>query len=199
MKQLQYNDLINFITNFIEFEDNEEEIKKNHPEFEDADDFDDIFNLEIRKESYKELFSGFLNWNPILQRYLKNKSEEEPSNDYSKVYYVLINYFDINSEEHLVAQSSYIHINSESDWIDPGYGNQISEEIARKGRLDVLHIVTHQFLTTMASVDYSYLHFLITEHLDNVDPAFPERRTMILYSDYYNPDYVEEEVEFDEE
>jgi hypothetical protein len=197
MKQLQYDDLINFITNFIEFEDNEEEIKKNHPEFEDADDFDDIFNLEIRKESYKELFSGFLNWNPTLLKYLNSKGEA----DYSRVYYVFIKFFDKNSEERLVAQASYLHINSDSDSIDPGYCNQICEEIARKGRLDVLHIVTHQFLTTMASVDYSYLHFLITEHLENVDPAFPERKTMILEADYYDPDYVEEEVEyeFDEE
>jgi hypothetical protein len=197
MKQLQYNDLINFITNFIEFEDNEEEIKEKHPEFEDADDFEDIFSIEIRKDSYKELFSNFLNWNPTLLKYLNCKGEA----DYSRVYYVYINFFDKNSEERLVAQSSYLHINSNSDSIDPGYCNQICEEIASKGRLDVVHTVTQDFLDMMAGHDYSYLHFLITEHLENVDPAFPERKTMILEADYYNSEYVpdDDEPNFEEE
>ena len=201
MKQLQYNDLINFITNFIEFEDNEEEIKKKHPEFEDADDFEEVFSIEIRKDSYKELFSNFLKWNPTFLEYLKEKSEDDTSNDYSKVYYVLISYFDKNSEEYLMAQSSYLHINSSSDSIDPGYCNQISEEIASKGRLDVVHTVTQDFLDMMAGEDYSYLHFLITEHLENVDPAFPERKTMILEADYYDPEYVpdDDEPDFEEE
>ncbi len=117
------------------------------------------------------------------------------------MYYVLINFFDKNSEEHLVAQSSYLHINSDSDWIDPGFGNQTIEEIASKGRLDVIHMVTQDFLYIMAGHDYSYLHFLITEHLENVDPAFPERKTMILEADYYDTDFVpdEDDYQIDEE
>ncbi len=82
MKQLQYNDLINFITNFIEFEDKEEEIKQKYPEFENVNDFEEIFSNEIRKESYKELFSNFLNWNPTFLEYLKDRSEDDISNDY---------------------------------------------------------------------------------------------------------------------
>ena len=190
MQKLQYKDLVNFITKYIQFEDKEDKIKSKHPEFESADSFEEIFTIELHKDSYKELFTNFLDWNSDLLAFLKNKSEEDPSLDYSIVYYVLINYFDKNSEEYLFSQVSYIFINSSSDWIDPGYVNQISEEVASKGRLDVIHIIAHDFLEIMASEDYEYLHFLITEHLENVDPAFPDRKQLILNSDYYDPDFV---------
>ena len=72
--------------------------------------------MEIHKDSYNELFSKFLNWNPSLLEYLKSKGEA----DCSKVYYAFIKYFDKNSEERLVAQSSYLYIKSDSEWIDPG-------------------------------------------------------------------------------
>ena len=44
MKESLYENLINFFTNFIDFDYNEEEIKENHPEFEDANDFEEIFS-----------------------------------------------------------------------------------------------------------------------------------------------------------
>ncbi len=74
------------------------------------------------------------------------------------------------------------------------------EEIGSKGRLDIIHIIAHDFLETMASEDYEYLHFLITEHLENVDPAFPDRKQLILNSDYYDPDFIiEEDSQFEDD
>jgi hypothetical protein len=102
----------------------------------------------------------------------------------------LIDYFNKNTEEYLVSQAGYLTLNSSSDSIDPGYCNKISEEIASKGRLDVLHTYAEDFLFEMAGVDYGYLHFLIQEHKANVDPAFPDRLEMILKSDYYDPEFI---------
>ena len=60
MQKLQYKDLINFITNYIQFEDREDKIKAEHPEFESADSFEEIITIEVHKDSYKELFTNFL-------------------------------------------------------------------------------------------------------------------------------------------
>jgi len=192
MKQNTFEDLVKIISSFRNFEKNEDKIIEEYPEYEFADSFEEIFEYEIRKESYKELLSKFLEWNSELIIELQQmKSEDENLYfDYSCVYYSLINYFDKNTEEYLVSQAGYLTINSVSDSIDPGYCNQISEEIAAQGRLDVLHIYAKEFLIEMSYTDYGYLHFLIEEHKANVDPAYGDRLEMILKSDYYNPDFI---------
>jgi hypothetical protein len=192
MKQNNLEDLIKFIRKFQYFEKNEEKIKNDYPEFEFADSFQEIFADEIRKDSYKELISNFLDWNSDLIReiFQMSSTNENRFFDYSSIYYEFIDYFNKNTEEYLVSQAGYLTLNTVSESIDPGYCNQISEEIASKGRLDVLHIYAEDFLIEMAGVDYGYLHFLIQEHKANVDPAFPDRLEMILKSDYYDPEFI---------
>jgi hypothetical protein len=192
MKQNNLEDLIKFIRKFQYFEENEEKIKNDYPEYEFADSFQEIFANEIRKDSYKELLSNFLDWNSDLIReiFQMRSTDENRFFDYSSIYYELIDYFNKNTEEYLVSQAGYLTLNSSSDSIDPWYCNKISEEIASKGRLDVLHKYSEDFLIEMAGVDYGYLHFLIQEHKANVDPAFPDRLEMILKSDYYDPEFI---------
>jgi hypothetical protein len=192
MEQNTFEDLIKIIRNFRFFDENDKKIKEEYPEYEFADSFEDIFEYEIKKESYKEFLSKFLNWSSELIRELKQMNSEDGnlSFDYSCIYYSLINYFGKNTEEYLVSQAGYLTLNSVSDNIDPGYCNQISEEIAGRGRLDVLHIYAEDFLIEMAGTDYEYIYFLIQEHKANVDPAFPDRLEIILKSDYYDPEFI---------
>jgi hypothetical protein len=72
--------LIEIIRNFRFFDENEKKIKEEYPEYEFADSFENIFEYEIKKESYKELLSKFLDWNSELIRELNQLKSEDENN-----------------------------------------------------------------------------------------------------------------------
>lgn len=182
-------ELEKFIRKSIALDYSDEKTKRKLSEEYDEEffDFSDHFQAEMKKERYSKLLQKFDYFGPLIFEKFKIKPESDTWDDpdFSRVFYYFSEIFRNNDDFLDLCRVFLYSINSLSAHINADDCNYTIEDLAERGRLNLILEFCEDALIYLWENDTEYFHDRLEEHIAYCEQNYPERIEVFKGTELY--------------